>query len=360
MQNVIDNISKLLDINYIQPEHMRLIDRQLARIKITDPVELAVYLTDTLYAITHDSHLFVQYAPELAEQFKQQQNAETSPALPPISGFRCVQRLAGNVGYIALDSFQGTDQDAATAAMQLLAGCSALIFDLRNNSGGEVSMVQWLASYLFEEAQFLHTYEPYEHQIWTHDFVPGIRYPDTPVYILVSQNTYSAAEEFAYDLQAMKRAIIVGEQTGGGAHLTEIHVAGSGFIISIPVARVVNPITGTNWQGIGVQPDIATQDALKAAHLHAVQDVWDLEWINALYNPVLSAQQSTFTGTYGARHITLEDERLHLQYQHSKHELIPLTDTRFALGNSMRVEFEADTMTLIQRNNKRLRLSRGS
>jgi len=117
-------------------------------------------------------------------------------------------------------------------------------------------------------------------QFWTMAFVPGRRSPRQPLYILTSASTFSSAEDFCYSLQNLKRALVVGETTGGGAHSSRgPQRLTQSFTAIIPVGRSVSPITKTNWEGIGVTPDIKTSaDAsLSVAHLHALKAILETE-----------------------------------------------------------------------------------
>jgi C-terminal processing protease CtpA/Prc len=134
-------------------------------------------------------------------------------------------------------------------------------------------MIAYVLSYLFDEPT--HVNDIYERpgnktqQWWTMPHVPGLRYGGAkPVYVLTSKNTFSGGEELAYDLQTLKRATLVGETTGGGAHPVQPYKVSEHFAIGVPYARAVNPITGTNWEGTGVAPDVATpaDQALNTAY----------------------------------------------------------------------------------------------
>jgi retinol-binding protein 3 len=144
--------------------------------------------------------------------------------------------------------------------MQFIANTDSVILDLRDNGGGEPEMVAYLSSYLFPGPIHLNDLwnraNSTTRQYWTLPYVPGTRLSDKPVFVLTSSRTFSAAEEFAYNLQALKRASIVGETTGGGAHPVAGFPLVDRFMITVPVARAVNPVTGKNWEGTGVQPDV--------------------------------------------------------------------------------------------------------
>lgn len=98
-------------------------------------------------------------------------------------------------------------------------------------------------------------------QFWSLDYVPGPRYLDRPVYVLTSSRTFSGGEDFCYTLQALGRAVIIGETTGGGAHPARGFPVSAAIHIAIPFARSISPVTGTNWQGTGVVPDLAVPEA---------------------------------------------------------------------------------------------------
>lgn len=196
-------------------------------------------------------------------------------------GVEKVERLEGNVALLDLRVFPPVEMggDTLAAAMQVVANMDALIIDLRHNGGG-AGTTTLLMSYLFDDEPrpLSGVYDrPTEtlRQNQTLSCVPGKRFgPDKPVYVLTSRKTFSAAEAVAYDLHALGRATIVGETTGGGAHPFEYLPIHPHFVLWSVTAKSVNPITGGNWQGVGVQPDIevAADDALAAAldHLRSV------------------------------------------------------------------------------------------
>ena len=61
--------------------------------------------------------------------------------------------------------------------------------------------------------------------------------PDVPVYVLTSNKTFSAAEEFTYNLKNLKRATIIGETTGGGAHPGGVMPVAERFNMFVPTGR---------------------------------------------------------------------------------------------------------------------------
>ena len=140
-------------------------------------------------------------------------------------------------------------------------------------------MVAYISSYLFSESTHLNDlYNRKENsttQYWTLPYVPGKRLAGKPVYLLTSKRTFSGAEEFSYNLKNLKRATIIGETTGGGAHPVSGHRIDDHFMIGVPFARAVNPISKTNWEGTGVEPDvkIPANEALDEAKKMATEKI---------------------------------------------------------------------------------------
>ncbi|MDQ3549409.1 MAG: S41 family peptidase [Chloroflexota bacterium] len=256
---------------------------------------LSEQLTDDIREISNDGHLRVRYSveprplyteehigdnPERAEEYLQE-------ARQANYGYRKVERLAGNVGYIEQVGLHDVTKAApmAMAAFNLIADTDALIIDLRANGGGDPRHVALICSYLLpEEPVHLNSFYSREdegiQQFWSWAWLPGRRYLDTPVWVLTSERTYSGAEELSYNLKTLGRATLVGETTGGGANPVNLYQINAHFEISIPFARAVNPITGGNWEGTGVTPDVPVpaDDALTTAYalaLHAVLDRLD-------------------------------------------------------------------------------------
>src|SRR5215831_18181243 len=156
--------------------------------------------------------------------------------------------------------------------MQLVSNTAALILDLRPTRGGSPEGVSFLSSYLFPDGE-VHLSDVIEgpdgrtRQHWTYAYLPGPRYLDRPVYVLTSATTFSGGEALAYDLQALGRAVVVGEQTRGGAHPSVMIPLTGQIELRLPVARSINTVTGTNWEAVGVQPDVSVPaaDALEVA-----------------------------------------------------------------------------------------------
>jgi hypothetical protein len=183
-------------------------------------------------------------------------------------GIHRVERLDGNVGYLDVRRvpIPANAGPAIAAAMELVTGTYALIIDLRHNHGGSPEGVVFWCSYLLPERpthlnDIFHADTGETRQFWALPYVPGPRYIDRPVYVLTSSHTFSGGEDFCYTLQALGRAKVIGETTGGGAHPTRPFPISAAVHIAIPFARSVNPVTGTNWQGTGVVPDFAVPEA---------------------------------------------------------------------------------------------------
>jgi len=201
-------------------------------------------------------------------------------------GIRRVERLDGNVGYLDLRrvAMAANAGPAIAAAMELVAGTYALILDLRHNGGGAPDGVALWCSYLLTEEpvhlnDIFHADTGETRQFWAFPYLPGTRYVDRPVYVLTSSHTFSGGEELCYNLQALGRAELIGETTGGGAHPTRGFRISPAVHIGIPFARSINPVTGTNWEGTGVVPDVAVPEAqaYDVAYATALRHVLDLD-----------------------------------------------------------------------------------
>src|SRR5678816_2628408 len=189
--------------------------------------------------------------------------------------------MPGNIGYIELSGFDGSAEGGAVAqnAMQFLQYTDALIFDLRRNGGGDPNMIVLLLSHLYGEDDRVHINDfetrtdPIMPQYWTLTTVPGPRFVDKPVYVLTSKRTGSAAEEFAYDIQQLKRGTLIGETTAGGANPGAMVRLNANFAAFIADGRAVNPVSKTNWEGVGVKPDVnvPAEEALTTAHVQAIE-----------------------------------------------------------------------------------------
>jgi C-terminal processing protease CtpA/Prc len=167
--------------------------------------------------------------------------------------------------------------------MELVSGTYALIFDLRRNGGGSPHGVAFWCSYLLPEEpirlnDIVHADTGETRQFWSVPYLPGSRYTDRPVYVLTSSRTFSGGEDLCCTLQALGRAEVIGETTGGGAHPTRPFPISAGMRIGIPFARSVNPITGTNWQGTSVIPDTPApaDEAYHVAYAKALRHVAEL------------------------------------------------------------------------------------
>ncbi len=292
---VIDAVLSRIQDQYVFPDRAEEMERAIrARQagggydRVTNVSALAWLLTTHLREVSHDKHLGVDYLGDPAAGGPvgpPPGRPEGDHAEPANFGFERVERLPGNLAYIKLVGFlepQGAEA-AVAAALTSVHDAEALIFDLRDNGGGSPGMVALISSYLFDEEP-VHLSDIYwrdgdrTEQFWTLGDVAGTRFgPDKDVYVLTSERTFSAAEEFAYNLQALGRATIVGETTGGGAHPGGCAPLVAGFGMCVPTGRSINPITGTNWEGTGVVPDVAVaaDAALETAESMARQALDD-------------------------------------------------------------------------------------
>ena len=293
---VIDGIIDRLKQNYVFPDSVAPMERALrerqrtgAYARITSAFAFADSLTAHLQAASRDRHIRVRFSadplpvlsgPDDPDPVRRERQRTFGREVN--FGFERAERLGGNVGYLEIRSFGFSPEDVAdvaAAAFTFLGSTDALIIDVRRNGGGSPFMVAHVASYLFGPTPVLLNSLYWRPRNRTDDFyttrdLSGTRYgPDKPVYVLTSRNTFSGAEEFAYDLQTRKRAVIVGDTTGGGAHPGGMQRVTEHFGIFVPTGRAINPITKTDWERVGVRPDIAVaaDQALRTAHVAALR-----------------------------------------------------------------------------------------
>lgn len=275
----VETAASILAQAYVYPEiGKKMKDSVLAKLEageykdIVDDAELSAKLTEDFRAVSKDKHLTVR--------------SPTSPRVKrdrkPISdidprenyGFETAKMLDNDIGYFKFNMFAQSwhAKKQATKMLSKLKQAKAVIFDLRDNIGGSPRMIEFISSYIFHQPTQLNVF--YDRngkevgQSMTFLDIPGERFDkDMPIYVLTSNNTFSAAEEFSYNLQSFGKAKIVGETTGGGAHPIQPYPINKHFTLVVPVRRAYNPVTKTNWEGIGVIPDIKSTsvDALDTA-----------------------------------------------------------------------------------------------
>jgi len=291
---VIDVLLKELNDSYVFAETARKMEADIRNRlaskeydNVTSSRDFAAKLTADLQSVSKDKHLRVRYS---FDKFPERKDRH-EPTAEEIDqnkwfnkrvnyGFERVERLNGNIGYIDLRGFNDETAGAETvaAAMSFLQNTEALIFDLRQNGGGNPAMIQLISSYLFGDKP-VHLNDLYwrkenkTDEFWTKPELAKVKFTNKDIYVLTSNYTFSGAEEFSYNLKNLKRATIIGETTGGGAHPGGMVRLADHFGVFIPIGRAINPISKTNWEGTGVEPDIkvAKEQALKIAYKMALE-----------------------------------------------------------------------------------------
>lgn len=401
LDQVLDRIAQLVEDHYVHKDVAGKVaeeirgwrsDPELAH--VSSARRLASILTERLRK--KDRHFAVEWAPPVTSgSVTASTEARNSPSfLQKLAhenyGFEAVEHLPGNVGYVRMSMFADFDttltgdktpaaRAVGEAALALLQNADAVIFDLRRNHGGSPAMIDLLLSGFFGDQPVLlnRFYEREGDQ--TTDFTTlvnfaGRRRPDVPVFVLVSGGTGSAAEEFAYDVKTQKRGVIVGEPSYGAANPGKDFDAGGGFTMFVSTGAAVNPVTHTNWEGVGVQPDIAVpaEQALNRAHALALETVlarggseamqtearWALERLQAeraglrLAPEEASGFVGTYAGNYGDRKVAIEHgELVYRSGRFPALKLVPLRGDAFALDGrpDARITFERDSTGRVAR-----------
>lgn len=319
-------LAGLVAEHYVFPglaaEISQLLDRRAAEggyLAAPDEAALATALTRDLQSVNGDKHLRLLYS--AAEPPERDDEAAALAAMAGYAdrtsrGIARAERLDGNVGYLDLRPLlfpPAVAGDAVAAAMTLIAPADALLIDLRRCLGGAPDMAALVCSYLFGDEP-VHLNDLVDRpapdgtagvrQYWTLPFTPGPRFgPDKPVFVLTSGTTFSGGEELAYDLQQLGRATVVGERTRGGAHPVERFRIRPHLQATIPVARALSPVSGGNWEGTGVVPDVdvPASGALGAAYQRALDYVLSLGDEGPRGETAAEARQALAAGGPGFR-----------------------------------------------------------
>jgi len=397
-KEVVVKIGELLNKNYVYPETAKKMSAFLLKNfkkgiykNLTAADDFAMRLTDDLREISKDKHLRVRYSPEMVTRMRKMDSETPDPEEEARRlrerkrenfEFKTLQILDGNIGYLDLRGFShaGAAGPTAVAAMNFLANCDALIIDLRENGGGSPGMIQLLMTYLYPaNGDLVHLNNFYwrptdtHTQTWTLPHVPGPRLADTPVYVLTSSYTFSAAEEFSYNIKNLKRGVLVGETTGGGAHPGGPQIINDNFFMGVPSGKAINPISKTNWEGTGVEPDVKvprTEALLKARYLaleklaEKAQNDGDKKWYQ-WYLDGLKAELEpdtvdleilkSYAGQFGPRTILFAEGCLFYQRENGpKLKMIPISNDLFAVTGApyfrLRVLLENGKVTALEGN----------
>lgn len=367
----VDSVSWALNKTYVFEDVAKEIEKHIRRkLKKGDyddletVQEFARQLTEDMREISSDRHLGVQFmSDELLEEYQQgDEDPDVAHQLAFERGrkrnfeFKKLEILDGNVGYLKLNGFNDTSLSGPTAiaAMNFLGYTDALIIDLTENGGGSPSLIQTIMAYLLDGSTHLNSFYIRDgdslQQFWSAPYVPGPKMVDTELYVLTSSHTFSAAEEFTYNVKNLERGTIVGETTGGGAHpVTSYLFPSLNMGMRVSFGRAINPVSGTNWEGTGVAPDIEVpaDQAFDAAYLDALGKLrerdmsdeetfvldWAIQGLDARLNPVEVdvATLESYAGDYGPRHLRVESGRL-LYNRDDRDPIVatPMTETMFS------------------------------
>ena len=284
-------LKAILHKKYVFPEVAASMSATLdTRIKdgsfdtISTRKEFAFQLTRLLQEVSRDQHLSIAFSPRDTSTRRQRGSAaewELQLMKENNYGIREKKILPGNIGYLDLPLFgpMSLCRDSITAAMRAIANTDALIIDLRSCRGSlDENTIPFFHSFLFRDSVHITDFYTRENDstvaYWTSPSAAPIRYL-RPIYVVTSGRTFSGGEAFAYELQQLKRAKIIGEKTRGGANPTELERINDNFTVSVPYARSINAVSKTNWEGTGVSPDtvVTSNVAVYTAQLLATTNL---------------------------------------------------------------------------------------
>jgi hypothetical protein len=369
---LIDSVKKRLERYYVFPDKGKKMGQHIVKrlnAKAYDAISDYNAFLDTLAtdidAVHHDPHLRLGFDPGYVQHLKERASsllptperleAEKAFYRKNNYGFARVEILPGNIGYMALTEFSKVNEESKTlvaAAFEFIAYTDVLIIDVRSNTGGEPEMVQEVLSYFFDQPVL--TSSTYDRELGTTvenyslATVKGKKIPAKKLYILTSGNTFSAGEAFPYFMKSLKRAVIVGEMTAGAAHGMKGFIVNEKVVMEIPYMRGFDPVTKSDWEGVGVQPDIEVtaskalakaQEVIMETALATAKDPgekfalqWGLVTVKAALAPVTltNGLKEEYAGVYGIRTIFIEDG--HLMFQRGngpKRKLFALSENTF-------------------------------
>lgn len=365
--DIIRKAISLLKENYIFPQRVGAIAAKLnspaSRQKYADTHTLFAFLeqfNQDLETSGHDKHLDVFYGPQIVAKIRKEESTTDPTAVPPeylrllaYENYRLrkAERMDGNIGYLKLNGFVEPElsKEVLASAINFIAHASAVILDLRENGGGSAAAAHLLMSCFLPDSTLLGEFSNRRGEaikLYTRAEAGMVRLPDVPLYILVSSRTSSAAEAVAYSLQQLKRATVVGEITHGEANPGMRFAITDKLYMMIPTAVNRNAVTGTNWDGVGVLPDITTdaETALPAAVVEACNTLaksgtnniyqWMLPEYKAQVHPQVPSENllQSIVGRYaGGRQITREEGACYYLSGSRKYRMSYLGDNTFLL-----------------------------
>lgn len=286
-ESTIARLSQLMNDFYVHPEIAKKTETYLlSQLKeghydqFKSNEDFAEALTKAVQSINKDKHMRIMLKPPYEEQestperMVEEKLYQMNRSKNYNAGFHCVKIMDGNIGYIDLRGFAPlhNGKEMADAYMKLIANTDAVIIDLSKNGGGDPAMVQYLCSYFFKGDVHLNSLYFREGNrtidFHTLDKVDGKKRIDVPLFVITSKKTFSGAEEFSYNMQTQERAVLVGQTTGGGANPGGTMNINDHLTVFIPTGMAINPITNTNWEGVGVIPEIKTTDEESLVKTH--------------------------------------------------------------------------------------------
>jgi hypothetical protein len=277
-KETIKKLSVLMQDFYIYPDVAKITSEHLSKLldaghfdTCNDNEKFATVLTEVVQSVNKDKHMrIMSNKPFVAQTNKVE--AKAAHRMGQINnyrnynhGFKELKLLEGNVAYLDVRMFAPMERakEIADAYMKLMSLSDAVIIDLRQNTGGSPAMVQYLCSYFFDKKIHLNSLFYREgdrtEEYWTLEEVGGKKLVDIPLFIMISEETFSGAEEFSYNMQTQKRAVLIGQTSAGAANPGGTRGINEHLSVFIPTGRAINPITQTSWEGIGVQPEIQTK-----------------------------------------------------------------------------------------------------
>jgi len=391
VHTLVEAIARKITSDYVHAErradlvkHIRTLERS-GRYRGLSPSQFAGRVTEDLRAVSPDKHLGLRHDPAAyaglvaaggasgTRAARQDPHALDQAALRN-DGYEELRILDGNVRYVRITGFHWRpDVSGFTvdAVGRFLKDADAIVLDLRGNGGGDSTAVQYLASHFAQDDLAVGTFrDPKTGKlaaIRVIEHLPAGRIRNKPIFLVVDRRTASAAEYIAYHLQQTRLATIIGERTAGAANTATSFPIPPSFVLTVSTGRPVHPVTQSNWEGTGVEPDLAAPpaEAVQRAHRAALQRLvsstgpgrryaldWAMAGVDAQLEPHFptAAELQAYSGNYGKQAVLSRNGGLYLRTPSGAElRLDPLAAGLFAMHEdpTARIRFIFDNRRIV-------------
>ncbi len=189
-----------------------------------------------------------------------------------------------SIMYIAISGFYSdTAQQFKAVLKEVTADTSVtgIVFDVRNNTGGQLDSVVEILDTLLPEGTIVTQTNKNGEEIAK--YTSDSEQISIPMTVLVNGTTASAAELFACALRDYGKAFLVGEKTYGKGCAQTTYTLSDGSILVLTTS-MYNPPSSDNYDGVGLVPEFAvSMSEEQNRHLYELDEQTDPQLKEALY-----------------------------------------------------------------------------